>query len=71
MESPQIHIRYEGRSLDIDLNDLDIGTLSSDTQIRQAVATRLEVSVTKLNNFAIDRNEENGSLTLRPQAVFG
>lgn len=71
MESPQIHIRYEGRSLDIDLNDLDVGALSSDTQIRQAVATRLEVSVTKLNNFAIDRNEENGSLTLRPQAVFG
>jgi hypothetical protein len=71
MTAPQIHIRYEGQSLDISLNDLDVGVLSNDEQIRTAVATHLNVPLTKLRNFAIDRNEATGHLTLRPEAVFG
>jgi hypothetical protein len=71
MTAPQIHVRYEGRSWDIPLNDLDVGTLSTDEQIRTAVATHLNVPLAKLRNFAIDRNEATGELTLRPDAVFG
>lgn len=66
-----LHIRYEGRSVDLALEDLDIGDLSSESQIRQVVAQHLDVPQTKLNNFAIDRNAETGDITLRPQAVFG
>ena len=67
----QVHIRYEGQSLDVDLDGLDVGDLSTDTQIRTAIAEHLNAPVAKLQNFQIDRNQATGDLTLRPQAVFG
>ena len=69
--APQIHVRFEGRSIDINLNDLDVGVLSNDTQIREAVANHLGVPVAKLQAFAVDRNTQTGHMTLRPEAVFG
>jgi hypothetical protein len=68
---PQLHIRFDGRSFDVDLNDLDVGVLSPDNDIRQAVATHLGVPLNKLQAFAVDRNQATGQLTLRPEAVFG
>lgn len=70
-ETRQLHIRYEGRSMDLSLDQLDIGDISTDGQVKEAVANFLNVPVTKFNAFAVDRNQENGSLTLRPEAVFG
>jgi len=69
--APQIHVRFDGRSIDIDLNELDVGVLSNDNQIRAAVAAYLEVPTQKLQAFAVDRNTETGHMTLRPEAVFG
>ena len=69
--SDQVHVMYEGRSLDLNCADLDVGTLSNDTQIRAAVAEALDVPTTKLANYAIDRNEDTNEVTLRPQASFG
>jgi hypothetical protein len=57
--------------LDITSDQLDVGMLSTDEQIRTAVAQHFDVPRTKLNNYAIDRNDETGDITLRPQAVFG
>lgn len=68
---PQVHIRYDGRSYTVPASDLDIGVYSTDEQVRAAVATHLGVPSAKLFSFAIDRNQDNGSLTLRPEAVFG
>jgi hypothetical protein len=67
---PQLHIRFEGRSIDVNLNELDIGDRSTDAQIRNAVADHLGVPVAKLQAFAIDR-AASGEMTLRPEAVFG
>lgn len=67
----QVHIRYEGHSYDVTFEDLDIGDLSSEAQVRQAVARHLDAPPQKLANFAVDKNEETGDITLRPQAVFG
>lgn len=67
----QVHVMYEGRSLDMRFEDLDVGELSTDSNIRTAVAEALSVPSTKLANFTIDRNEESGEITLRPQASFG
>ena len=66
-----IHIRYEGQSIDLSMRQLDVGDLSTDQQVREAVATHLGVPMNKLTAFAIDRNADSGDLTLRPQAVFG
>ena len=67
----QLHIRYEGRSLDFDLNQLDLGPQSTDNQVREAVANFMEVPHAKLRTFAVDRNQETGAITVRPEAVFG
>lgn len=67
----QVHVMYDGQSHDLEQQDLDVGDLSTDTQIRSAVAEALSVPTTKLANFSIDKNEETGDITLRPQASFG
>ena len=67
--SPQIHIRFDGRSVDVEQADLDVGETSTDDQIRQAVANHLGVSEAKLQVFAIYRNRQTGSMTLRPEAM--
>lgn len=66
----QLHVRHEGHSFDFQFEDLDIGDLSTDAQIRQAAAVALNTTPTKLANFSIDR-AATGEITLRPQAVFG
>lgn len=65
-----VHIRFEGRSLDIPQGDLDVGTASSDNQVKRALARYLEVPEAKLRDYVIDRHE-TGNMTVRPEAVFG
>lgn len=51
---PQLHIRFEGRSIDVPQNELDIGDASTDDQIRTAVADHLGAPV------SFYRTEGNG-----------
>ena len=65
-----LHIRFEGRSTDIPLADLDVGRISSDREVKNAVARYLDVSIEKFAHYVVDRHE-TGNLTIRPEAVFG
>jgi hypothetical protein len=65
-----VHIRFEGRSLDIPQADLDVGAASSDNEVKRALARHLEVPPAKLHDYVIDRHE-TGNMTVRPEAVFG
>jgi hypothetical protein len=65
-----VHIRFEGRSLDVPLGDLDVGTASSDGEVKRALARYLEVPEAKLRDYVIDRHD-TGNMTVRPEAVFG
>lgn len=65
-----VRIRFEGRSMDIPLGELDIGPVSSDGEIKRALARYLEVPEAKFRDYVIDRHE-TGNLTVRPEAVFG
>jgi hypothetical protein len=69
-ETPVLHIRFEGRSFDIPLSDLDVGPLSTDAEIKRSLAGYLNVAEAKLRDYVVDRHE-TGNLTVRPQAVFG
>jgi hypothetical protein len=69
-EVPVVHIRFEGRSLDIPLTEIDLGPRSSDADIKCAVARNLEISEDRLRDHVVDRHE-TGNMTVRPQAVFG
>lgn len=68
--SPVLHIRYAGRSFDIPLSDLDLGTASHEADIKRRLAEYLNVSTAKLRDYTVDRHE-TGNLTVRPEAVFG
>ena len=70
IESPLLHIRFEGRSFDIPLSDLDVGVLSADAEIKRALAGYLNVAEAKFRDNTVDRHE-TGNLTVRPEAVFG
>ncbi len=65
-----IHIRFDGRSLDVPLAELVGADTVNDHDIKRAVARHLEVSEARLRDYVIDRHE-TGNVTIRPQAVFG
>jgi hypothetical protein len=65
-----VHIRFDGRSLDIPQDTLDVGVASSDRDVKRALAGYLEVPEAKLRDYVVDRHE-TGNLTVRPAAVFG
>ncbi len=68
--SAVVHVRFEGRSLDVPLGQLDLGPASSDGAVKAALARHLEVPEGRLRDYVIDRHE-TGNLTVRPEAVFG
>jgi hypothetical protein len=65
-----IHIRFDGRSLDVPLAELVGADNVSDHDIKRAVARHLEIPEARLRDYVIDRHE-TGNVTIRPQAVFG
>jgi len=65
-----VYVRFDGRSHDIPLDDLDVGSGSTDREIKRALARHLEVPEAKLRDYTVDRHE-TGNLTVRPEAVFG
>ncbi len=65
-----LHARFDGRSLDVPLGVLEVGTASDDREIKKALARHLEVSEARLGDYTVDRHE-TGNLTVRPEAVFG
>jgi hypothetical protein len=69
-ERTVVHVRFEGRSHDVDLDALDVGPHSSDEAIKEALAKHLEVPAARLRDYVIDRHA-TGNLTVRPEAVFG
>jgi hypothetical protein len=65
-----LHVRFDGRSLDVPLGDLDVGTASEDCEIKRALARHLRVAEGTLRGYTVDRHD-TGNLTVRPEAVFG
>jgi hypothetical protein len=64
------HIRFEGRSLDVPLAELDIGPRSQDGEVKRALARFLDVPEARLRDYVVDRHD-TGNVTVRPEAVFG
>ena len=65
-----IHVRNDGRSLDLLAEDLRITAVMSDTEIRQAVARHLDVALDAFEDLVVDRRP-SGDVVLRPEAVYG
>jgi hypothetical protein len=65
-----VHIRFEGRSLDITENQLGITTGMSDAAVKEQVSRHLDVHTNQLSTYVIDRRP-SGDLIIRPEAVYG
>jgi hypothetical protein len=69
-EQRMVHIRFEGRSWSVPCSTLDVGDLSTDRDVRRALARYFNVPERKLAAYVVDRHA-NGNMTVRPEAVFG
>ena len=69
-EERMVHVRFEGQSWSLAFNVLDIGDLSTDRDVRQALAQYFDVPARKFAPYVVDRHA-NGNITVRPEAVFG
>jgi hypothetical protein len=65
-----VHIRFEGRSYDIEETKLGITTQMNDNTVKQRVANFLEVRQNCLQMYVVDR-PQSGDLIIRPEAVYG
>ena len=65
-----IHVRNDGRSLDLLAEDLRVTAVMSDREIRQAVARHLDVALDAFEDLVVDRRP-SGDVVLRPEAVDG
>lgn len=67
----QVHIFFEGNSWDLSFDNIDVGMLSADAEIRNKTAEALNVPAMKIANYVVERNHETEDVTLRPNAIFG
>jgi hypothetical protein len=65
-----VHIRIQGRSVDVPLVELGLTTASSAHQILQVLASYLGLTQRQMDAMMLDQSP-NGNWILRPAAVFG
>ena len=65
-----LHLRYDGKSYDLPLAELDVSSSVSDDDVREALARHFDVSPAKFRAYVVERHR-TGNLTVRPEAVFG
>ncbi|MGF1490817.1 MAG: hypothetical protein ACFBSE_27320 [Prochloraceae cyanobacterium] len=65
-----LHLRFEGRSYDLNESQLNISTDTNDAQIKQRLAQYLDLRADRLDNYVIDR-PKTGNIIIRPEAVYG
>lgn len=65
-----VHVRFEGRSYDLNEQQLGIQTDTDDRGIKERVARHLDVSPKRLRTYVIDRRP-SGDVIVRPEAVYG
>lgn len=68
--APAIHVRFEGRSQQLNAHQLGLPANAGDADIKHAVAQRLDVPTSHLKFHVVERHD-NGNITVRPEAVFG
>ncbi len=65
-----VHIRFEGRSLDITETQLGISAGMNDGAVKERVSRHLDVNINCLSAYIVDR-PLSGDLIIRPEAVYG
>jgi hypothetical protein len=69
LDTSRLHVRFAGRSEDLDLASLDLRPNASDGEIRQALAKRYDCSPSVLDDYIIQREPQ--AIIVRPVAIYG
>jgi hypothetical protein len=64
-----VHIRVDGRSIELTLNELGLQADATDAQIKNAGTRYLDLPASALANHVIVRTSQ--ALIVRPEAVYG
>ena len=64
-----LHVRFEGRSEELDLAALDLRPGATDAEVRTALAKRYERTAAELDDYVIVR--EPRAIIVRPVAIYG
>jgi hypothetical protein len=67
-----IPVRFEGRSYDLDEQQLklDGSGFSNDIDLKLCLARHLDVALSRLDYYVVDR-VPSGDVIIRPEAVYG
>lgn len=65
-----VHVRYEGRSVDVSEAQLRVHSGMTDAEIKERVARHFDVSERQLEFYVVDRTPR-GDMVVRPEAVYG
>jgi hypothetical protein len=69
-DEKMVHVRFEGRSLDLTERALELRDGMSETEVKERVARHLDVDARRLRDYVVDR-VPNGNVIVRPEAVYG
>lgn len=65
-----IHVRFEGRSYDVQENTIGLEKTANDRQLLERLARFFEVDYRRLEFYVVDRRP-SGAIMVRPEAVYG
>jgi hypothetical protein len=65
-----IHVRFEGRSFDLNEEQLGVTAALPDERIAERLAQHFEVARERFAGYVVDRGPK-GDLIVRPEAVYG
>ncbi|MEK7469746.1 MAG: hypothetical protein AAB074_20425 [Planctomycetota bacterium] len=66
----RFHVRFDGRSYDLEPSQLGVAVDAADVDIHEALARHFDVARQTFRAYVVERHR-NGSVTVRPEAVFG
>ena len=65
-----VHIRFEGRSYDMNERHLGLTAGMNDAAVKERLAQHFDVQLNRFESYVIDRRP-SGDLIVRPEAVYG
>lgn len=68
-ETLRLHVRFNGRSEDLDLETLGLHSAASDAELRAALASRYDCPVDDFTDYVIVREPQ--AVIVRPVAFYG
>jgi hypothetical protein len=69
LDTNRLHVRFAGRSVDLELTTLNLRPDASDHDIRLALARHFDCSPAVLDDYVIQRDPQ--AIIVRPVAIYG